>query len=102
MPSIKVLDEAQVPETKSSPKRVLMSIIGALLAGVIASGFVVASLRWRTMSISHPLSLFGLELREGLAEDIDIIRKHTPEPLKRVASKLSTILVRKKRDSTAA
>jgi capsule polysaccharide export protein KpsE/RkpR len=88
IPTIKVLDQAQVPEKRSTPKRTLITVIGAFLAGLLATAYVMATCHWRNMSISHPMSLFGLEVREGLAQDIEVVRARTPEPLRHVIARV--------------
>lgn len=88
LPTIKVLDPALVPETKSSPKRTLMTLFGGLLAAVLAACYVMMKRQLRIMSTSGPLSLFGLEVREGLGEDWAFLRSHTPEPVLRLVSRL--------------
>jgi len=88
LPTIKVLDEATVPETRSSPKRTIITLLGGTLAAMLATAFIMVSIRLRMMSVSHPLNLFGLEIREGLADDWGFLRKHTPGPVLRTASRV--------------
>jgi capsule polysaccharide export protein KpsE/RkpR len=97
IPTIKVLDEAKLPETKSSPKRTIMTLAGAFLAAILATGYVMLSARLRTMSASHPLSLFGLEMREGLADDWVWLQSHMPP---RVLRLVSHIRLRHKRNTS--
>jgi uncharacterized protein involved in exopolysaccharide biosynthesis len=87
VPTIKILDPAQVPEQKSSPKRTLITLCGALFAALMALCYVILSLHWRAMSPSHPMSLFGLEVRDGVARDLELVRKRAG-PLLKAASKL--------------
>jgi uncharacterized protein involved in exopolysaccharide biosynthesis len=88
LPTIKLLDPPQVPEYKSSPKRTLITIVGAMLAGIFAMAYVMASSKLNRMSASHPLSLFGLEVREGIREDWKLLRDRTPQPVLRFVSGL--------------
>jgi capsule polysaccharide export protein KpsE/RkpR len=88
IPTIKVLDEAKLPETKSSPKRTIMTLAGAFLAAILATGYVMLSARLRTMSASHPLSLFGLEMREGLADDWVWLQSRMPPHVLRLVSRI--------------
>jgi hypothetical protein len=88
IPTIKVLDEAKLPETKSSPKRTAITLLGALLAAMLATAYIMVSARLRTMSASHPLSLFGLEVREGLGDDWALLRSHIPPAALRVVSRI--------------
>jgi len=90
IPTIKVLDEAKLPETKSSPKRTAITLLGALLAAMLATAYIMVSARLRTMSASHPLSLFGLEVREGLGDDWALLRSHIPPAVLRVVSRIGS------------
>lgn len=88
LPSIKVLDPAMVPEYKSSPKRTLITIVGAMLATLLAVVYVIASARVNRIKASHPLSLFGLEVREGVGEDLKLLADRIPRPILQAASQL--------------
>ncbi len=99
VPSIKVLDEAQMPEKKSSPKRTLITISGALLATLLAAAYVMVSAHWLRLGASHPLSLLGLEVREGLGEDCVLLQKRIPERIRRIAGGLRTRVRRRKSES---
>jgi capsule polysaccharide export protein KpsE/RkpR len=82
LPSIGVLDEAKVPERKSTPKRFLIILIGTLFAAVLATSYVVGTARLRNMDAADPLSLFGMEMREGLADDVQFVRDRIPDPVR--------------------
>lgn len=86
LPTIKVLDEARLPEKKSSPKRMLMTLAGAFVAAFSAIVFVMISARLRGLGPSHPLGLFGLEIREGLQDDCLWLKSKMPNTVMRVAS----------------
>ena len=88
VPTIKVLDEAKVPEIKSSPKRTLITLLGGILASVLAAVYVITLVQFRALGASHPLSLFGLEVRAGLSEDVLFIRDHIPQPILRVMARM--------------
>ena len=92
LPTIRVLDEATVPESKSTPKRFLISLIGTILVCVMATAYVVGAARLRNIDPSDPFSLFGLEMREGFAEDLQHVRD-------RVGIQLNNIRARLKRES---
>ncbi|MGA9977921.1 MAG: GNVR domain-containing protein [Candidatus Sulfotelmatobacter sp.] len=102
IPTIKVLDEAQLPETKTSPKRTLMTVLGAFLAAMMAAIYVMVSARLRAMGASHPLSLFGLEMREGLGDDWALLRSRMPPGVLRVVSRIRARTRRDPPSSTAA
>jgi uncharacterized protein involved in exopolysaccharide biosynthesis len=102
IPTIKVLDEANLPETKTSPKRTIITVLGAFLAAMLATAYVMLSARLRSMSASHPLSLFGLEMREGLGDDWVLLRSHLPARVLRVVSRIRLRSRRNPPSSTAA
>ena len=101
LPSIKVLDEAEVPETKSTPKRTLMTLGGAFLATILAMFYVMASVQWRTLSMSRPgFSLFGLEVKEGIAADLRWLRTAPPELLKKWRDRVGQKSVPSEKDNS--
>ena len=86
LPTIKVLDLPKVPEIKSSPNRLLITILGSLFATLLACAYVMARFRLQTLGASHPLNLFGLAIRGGLASDLQLLGKWTPSPVRRLVS----------------
>ena len=89
LPNIKVLDQAMVPETKTSPKRTLMTLGGALLAGFLATLYIIASLRIRALSMTRPsFGLLGLEMREGIGADLNWVRTEVPLLLRKARGRL--------------
>jgi uncharacterized protein involved in exopolysaccharide biosynthesis len=54
IPSVKVLDPADVPEKKSGPARVLITIGGLLASIVLGSVFVIGKFVWRQMDDADP------------------------------------------------
>jgi len=88
LPTIRVLDQPRMPETKSTPKRFLIILIGTLLAGILASGYVVGVARLRSIDPSDPFSLFGFEVREGFTEDVQYLRNRIPERARGLVSRL--------------
>jgi capsule polysaccharide export protein KpsE/RkpR len=95
LPTIRVLDEAALPESKSTPKRFLIILIGTLLVGILATAYVVGAARIRNIDPSDPFSLFGLEMREGFAEDLEHVRD-------RFAIHVKDIKARVRRDRKAS
>lgn len=83
LPNIKILDQAMVPETKSNPKRTLITMVGAFTAALLATFYIIAALRIRALSMSQPsFGLLGLELREGIGADITWARTQLPRLLR--------------------
>jgi uncharacterized protein involved in exopolysaccharide biosynthesis len=95
LPTIKVLDEAQVPETKTSPKRTLMTLGGAFLAALLAIMYTTFSSRWKMLPVSHPANLYGLEIKTGLAHDWTVLRSRIPTPIREYFTRVATRLSRK-------
>jgi hypothetical protein len=54
IPSVKVLDPADVPEKKSGPARVLITIGGLLASIVLGSVFVIGNSVWKQIDASDP------------------------------------------------
>jgi len=48
IPTVKILDPAQVPERKSYPPRLLIMILGTALAMGLATAWIVGEARWKT------------------------------------------------------
>jgi uncharacterized protein involved in exopolysaccharide biosynthesis len=62
IPTIKVLDEPQVPERKSSPHRVIMVLIGVLISALAGVVWIVACKLWEITDDSHPAKAMGMDL----------------------------------------
>jgi uncharacterized protein involved in exopolysaccharide biosynthesis len=89
LPTIKVLDQAMVPETKTSPKRTLITLAGALLAALLATLYVIVSLRIRVLSMTRPsFGLLGLEMRDGMGADLKWVRTEVPQFLRKARARL--------------
>jgi hypothetical protein len=70
-PSIKVLDPPKLPEKKSWPPRILLSIGGAFLGFCFASAWIVGGARW---SEDEPYRVFFREVARGAREDFFRLR----------------------------
>jgi capsule polysaccharide export protein KpsE/RkpR len=95
LPTTKVLDPAKLPEVKSSPKRTLITLVGGFLAAFLAVCFVATRWQLSTMSSNGALGFVGLEMREGLGEDLAFLRSHSPEWVQRVASRVRLWVARR-------
>ena len=62
IPTVRVLDEAQVPERRISPKRTQWVLIGALLSLIAGIAFVAFRERWQGISIEDPRKALIIEL----------------------------------------
>jgi len=62
IPSIKVLDQAAVPEKKSFPPRLLLMLFGTVLAATLAGFWAVLSARWEQVDSDHPRKVLVQEI----------------------------------------
>lgn len=65
-PSVKVLDNARVPEKKSFPPRLLIMAAGALFSFFLSVAWLWATAAWTEIDASDPRKVFGRELMAGL------------------------------------
>jgi capsule polysaccharide export protein KpsE/RkpR len=61
-PVVKVLDAAVVPEKKSSPARLFITLMGVVVALIASSVWVLGSAAWRDMDSEDPRKQLGLEI----------------------------------------
>jgi len=62
IPSVKVLDEANVPEKKSFPPRLLMMVVGTVLSLLLGVLWVIAHTRWMQVDPTDARKLFAQEV----------------------------------------
>lgn len=62
VPSIKVLDPAEVPEKKSFPPRAILIIVGVILSVVGAVFWVVYEARWESVDSNDPRKALATEI----------------------------------------
>jgi uncharacterized protein involved in exopolysaccharide biosynthesis len=61
-PSVKVLDPARVPETKSFPPRLVIMFSGTLLTLIVCACWVLAGRGWAGIDASDPRKVLALEI----------------------------------------
>ncbi len=61
-PSVKVLDEARVPEEKSFPPRLTIMLVGTLLAIAAAALFTLGKARWAEIDHAAPGKMLATEV----------------------------------------
>lgn len=66
IPSVKVLDQANLPEKKSFPPRLAIMLLGMFVFGATAVVFVLGKARWDEVSGSDPQKLFVQEVLDTL------------------------------------
>lgn len=69
VPSVRVLDEADVPEKKLRPRRTLTVLAGAFLAFVLASAYVIAAIQWQAVAPDAPTKRFVSQIHRDLVHD---------------------------------
>jgi uncharacterized protein involved in exopolysaccharide biosynthesis len=70
IPTVKVLDAANLPDRKIRPLRTRMTFVGATMAGFLAMTYVLILARWRTIGPKHSVRVLGQTMWKGLTEDI--------------------------------
>jgi len=62
IPTVKVLDVAGVPDTKSFPPRLLIIFLGTILGTTFVALFVLGSASWNAIDAQHPGKQFAVEV----------------------------------------
>jgi capsule polysaccharide export protein KpsE/RkpR len=66
VPSVKVLDVADVPERKSYPPRLLFMMLGTILMLIFCSLYLFGRARWREVDASDPVKLLAGEVMQTI------------------------------------
>lgn len=62
IPTVKVVDEAAVPEKKASPPRTIIVLVGAFFAFALAAAWILGHARWDRMDPLDPRRQLGEEV----------------------------------------
>jgi capsule polysaccharide export protein KpsE/RkpR len=62
IPSVKVLDQPEVPERKSSPARLLIMVTGTACSVLLGAAWVFGTARWRAIDPHDPGKIFAQEV----------------------------------------
>ena len=73
LPSVRVLDPADIPEWKSWPRRSVFALTGAVLAFVFACIYIVGRKWWQETTGRSPFKQFLLEVLSTSREDLSRI-----------------------------
>ena len=80
IPSVKVLDPAEVPERKSFPPRLLIMFLGTFLIFAGAIVFVMAQARWAELTPQDPGKALALEVFRTVKARIPWVAKNGSGP----------------------
>jgi capsule polysaccharide export protein KpsE/RkpR len=62
IPSVKILDPANLPEKKSGPPRLLITLLGAILSFALGAAFVIGKGAWKQVDADDPRKTFAAEV----------------------------------------
>jgi uncharacterized protein involved in exopolysaccharide biosynthesis len=80
VPSVKVLDIADVPEKKSFPPRMLLTLLGTLLVVAATCAWILARERWHEIDDSDPGKVLALEVMGVIQAKMRAIRQRYSNP----------------------
>jgi uncharacterized protein involved in exopolysaccharide biosynthesis len=83
IPTVRVLDAANIPERKSGPQRIRMMFLGTSFGVFLAVGYVLVLVRWQSIDSHHPLRVLSLTIRRGLTEDMATARSRMNQRFKK-------------------
>lgn len=69
IPPIKVLDEPNVPEKKSSPHRMIIIVLGFLFSAFAGITWILASALWNLIYGPHPVQAGGIAPSRAMLDD---------------------------------
>jgi capsule polysaccharide export protein KpsE/RkpR len=73
VPSVKVLDAAEIPEKKVFPPRALLTLLGAMLALAIGAAWVIGSDLWTTIDSQDPGKILVLHMVRSVSPQLEYI-----------------------------
>ena len=68
IPPVKVLDEPDVPEKKSSPHRLIIILVGVLISALTGIVWDIAGTLWEITDDSHPVKALGIEIVHSIRQ----------------------------------
>jgi capsule polysaccharide export protein KpsE/RkpR len=73
VPSVKVLDPAEVPEKKAFPPRTLLTLLGGVLALAIGTGWLTAKDHWTNIDPQDPGKILVLNMVESVRPQLSYV-----------------------------
>ena len=91
IPTVKVLDAANIPDKRSFPPRVLIIFVGTFLGLTAAAAWVFGSALWQDTEASNPRKMFAQEVFSTVTEAIPLFsengsRKHSADGVRNWAN----------------
>lgn len=68
IPTVRVLDSPDVPEKRSSPPRVVITVCGAVLGLLLATVWLIANRNWHNTLPNHPGRVLAVEVSDHLRD----------------------------------
>ena len=76
IPSVKVLDAADVPEKKAFPPRLAIMFLGTFLASAAGVVWLLAGARWQEIDPQHPAKKFAEEIAQTVKAEISSVAQN--------------------------
>ncbi len=73
-PSVKVLDEGNVPEKKSFPPRIILVILGTGFAFIVGSAWVMARSKWQAVDPRDPGKILAMDIFHSVQSGADELK----------------------------
>jgi uncharacterized protein involved in exopolysaccharide biosynthesis len=73
VPSVKVLDPPEIPEKKVFPPRILLIIVGAVLALAVGAGWIIANEGWERIDPQDPGKLLVLHMVSSVKPQLEYV-----------------------------
>jgi uncharacterized protein involved in exopolysaccharide biosynthesis len=73
IPSVKILDPANVPERKSFPPRLLIMFLGVCVSFALGAGWVFGSKGWHEADPRDPRKVFALEIFTAVKAELPVV-----------------------------
>jgi capsule polysaccharide export protein KpsE/RkpR len=83
VPTIRVLDAANLPESKASPKRLNLIILGCILSLLMSSIYLMVAHRWRALSDENAAKAVVAEIRKNITLDDRLFSRFARLPVVR-------------------
>ena len=74
VPTVRILDPADLPEKKVSPQRILIISLGLIFSLVVGCAWVVGSTKWEGLSSEDPRKLFIIRVWDDVQHDYFRVR----------------------------